>query len=94
VRRSEVRAPAARELAAGTPDDNEGRRNLIAGTYAVIAHERAAEDLPMPLPTFESGAHQLAVAAAALESSVRGVWVRVADVVAQLPGQRIRAGHQ
>jgi predicted dehydrogenase len=73
TRDGDLRSPAARELAARSAGINEGRRNLIAAAYAVLAGGTS----PAPLPTFEDGARHVRFAAAALASARRGGWVNV-----------------
>lgn len=70
-----VSAEAAR-LAALPGGANEARRNLFAAVYARIGGKAQADALP--LPTFADGLRHVRLAAAALASAERRIWVDVA----------------
>lgn len=75
VSRERVTTAAARALATLPASANEGRRNLLAAVYRVMAGGIAGD---VELPTFEDGLRHARFVEAALRSASEGGWVDLA----------------
>ena len=75
VTRERVTTAAARALATLPASANEGRRNLLAAVYRVMAGGIAGD---VELPTFEDGLRHARFVEAALRSASEGGWVDLA----------------